>query len=110
MSIPKLFMNEVVDPFIRENFRRLTDWLRSEPIVNCGFKFYSIVIPSTSAQTYRHNLGFQPRDVILLSITKGATVVFAYDQFTSTSITYTASAACTMRILLGTYLDGSLAS
>lgn len=101
--IPKFFLNEMKDNFIRENFKRLSDYFRTDPVPGAQFRFFSITATGSSAQTFNHNLGYIPKDLILLAISSGQTVVFAYDSFTTKAITFTPSGSCTIRLLLGTY-------
>lgn len=103
MSAPTFFLNEITDKYIRENFKRLASWFLADPVIRTSFSFYQIAVPDSTTQTFSHGLTYQPKDVILLSISGGQSVIFNFDKFTSTSISYTASGACTIRFFLGTY-------
>lgn len=105
--IPKFFLTEIADLYIRENFKKLADYFRSDPVPLSGFKFFQITSPSSSPQVFTHNLGFIPKDLILTGITGGQTVSFKFDSFTKTTLAYTATSACVMRVFLGTYNQGS---
>lgn len=108
MSTPTFFLKEVGDPYIRDNFRRLDNFLRDFPFAKGEFKFFEIVI--TGAVTnfdFLHNLGFLPKDVITTNVSNNATVTWKYDSFTTTTVRLTTSAACTIRAFIGTYREGN---
>lgn len=103
------FLREIVDQYIRDNFKHLQDALDLEPTLKCNFKFFSITTSvAVTNLTYAHNLKYQPQDVLLLSASNGATVTFNYDKFDKTNIVFTASAATTFRCLVGKYSEGVL--
>lgn len=102
----KFFLQEIKDLFVRENFISLNRLLRSEATLKGNFKFftYTFTAAATGA-TIQHTFGFVPKDVILLSVTNGATVTFNYDNFTRTTIEVTSDAATTFRAFFGKYED-----
>lgn len=102
-SLPKFFEKEISDEYVRENFRKLREFfVRETPFL--GFKFFEVEF--TAAQTdfqFKHGLGFQPKDVILTSVTEGAAVSFDYDQLSAENVVLTVSAACVIRFLAGAF-------
>ncbi len=102
-----LLENNIEDPNAQENFRRIKTFLRDTPIMKSGFFFRTFDIPAGLVTNFkfRHNLDFQPKDVIVTSITNNATVTWHYEQFTRNFIVLTVSAATTIRVLLGAYKD-----
>lgn len=103
----QLFKNEIKDTFTRENFRKIDEVFKQEPILNGAFKFFQIVLPaSVNNLNYNHHLGFLPRDVIELSVSNGQAVIWNYDSFTDTFIQFTTTGACTIRAFIGTYREG----
>jgi hypothetical protein len=104
------FLEEIDQPYVRDNFKRLKDAIDQEPLFKAGFKFFSIPLTTAvSAFKFPHNLGFKPRDVLLLSTSNNADVTFHYDSFTGTDIFFTTTASTTIRCFIGTYAEGTLA-
>lgn len=106
MSLPKLSIAEIADLYVRENFRRLQSFFREEsPLL--GFQHIEITIQNAvSAQKFPHNLGFLPKDIILLSSIGSGVATLNYDQFTATDLVITTTGAVTLRLLAGTYQRG----
>lgn len=106
MSLLKLFKTEVLDKYIRENFQRLEDRANVDVFDLGRFKFLTYAVGSASTAELQHNLGFQPKDVIALSVSPdNTTVTWNTDDFTRTTLSVTVSAACTVRALVGRYGD-----
>ena len=104
MKFPYLFRKEVENEYIRDNFTRLMDYFTKSPVERCGFSFIEIVV--TAAVTnldYPHGLGFQPKDIIVMSVSNNATLTLKYDNFTDSTIRITTSAATTVRTLIGRF-------
>lgn len=100
-----LYTAEIADRFVRDNFRKIQDALRAEPVLKTDLKFFEFDFTSGAvSQVYKaHGLGFKPKDVILLSTTNNADVVFHYDNFTVTNIQITTTTACKVRCLIGRF-------
>lgn len=99
---PSLFKKEIEDAFIQENFKRINDFFLEDPVSNGGFKFFEVSIPTAvTGYQHPHNLGYQPKDVILLHNSTNATVTFNYLAFDKTFIDITTSGATVLRFLLG---------
>ncbi len=117
MSI-RLLLQEIKDRYTQDNFKRLSTYLNDDPVAKGLFKFYSIDLYNGTGTTITnlkvpHNLGFQPLDVIQLSVVKPdtAAVVWHYDRFDKTNILLSASGlvagqTSTVRIYLGRYGEG----
>ena len=99
---PTLFRKEIDDEFIQANFQRLMDYFDDHPMIQGDFKFFEIELPSAVANfTYPHNLGYQPKDLILMHNSQNVTVTFNYLSFDREFISFTTSGATTLRFLLG---------
>lgn len=106
MTPLKLFTNEIKDQYLQENFIRLEDFFREDPLQKFGFKFQEITFTAAvTARAVRHFLMFTPKDIIQLSVTRpdSVTVTWHYDDFNETNLYVTTSGACTIRILVGRY-------
>ena len=102
----KLFLDEISDKFIQDNFKSIVQYVREEPFRKGQFRFVEISCVA-GTNKFAHNLNFQPADVILLSIRKSdaAVVRFLYDQFTRDHIFLTVNAPCTVRAYIGSYKE-----
>lgn len=104
MIFPVLLKKEIEDIYTQENFKRLGEYFRIDPVTRCRFEFLETVIPGsvTNMQVF-HRLGYVPKDVILLHNSTNATVTFGYSLFTDEAVYVTSSAATTLRFLVGRY-------
>lgn len=113
MKLIKLLISEITDNLIRENFKRLNDFIVGDILRKGNFKFFTYTVVEQPTTSYPltlsiiHNLGFQPKDIIQLSVSNpdSATVTWNYDDFSMTHVNFTVSAACTVRVFLGRYED-----
>ena len=104
----KLLVNEIQDPYSRENFRRLGNEFRDQTILRGKFKFFEIVF--TIAVTnfkYKHNLDFTPKDILQTSLKGPGTLTWNYDLFDKTHLNITTTGACTVRAYIGHFTEGS---
>jgi hypothetical protein len=92
------------DVNIRESFTWLYEFLTQIPILQGDFKFFEFEIKSTNtAEKIPHRLGFVPKDIILTSVSNGATVTFLYNKFDITNVVLQASTPCVVRFLAGRF-------
>lgn len=114
---PFLFSKEIKDEYTQENFVRLVDYFRNDAYTRTRFKFFEFVIPEVTrtpaiALVYPytavipHYLGFLPKDVITLHNLNNVTLTWNYTAFTKNNVSFTVSAATTIRALIGRYEDG----
>jgi hypothetical protein len=107
-----LYIREIEDYFLRENFRKTKDFIGLQPILNGDFRFIEIQITGNKTNfKYAHNLSFTPKDVIqtyaVFSGGAGA-VVWNYSRFDGTFLDLTTSGmgstdTCTVRALIGRF-------
>lgn len=104
----RLFLKEVVDKFSQDNFKRLQQHIAEDPFDKGHFQFFTHTFSRAEIKLkIPHKLGFQPADVMTLSVrpeTEG--VVWHYDLFDPTNIVISSSNACTVRAYLGRYAEG----
>lgn len=103
MKLVTLEQAKVKDIYSQDNFKTLEDFVNTQPLFKGFFSFYEIAIPMGANFKFRHRLAFQPKDVLFLSCTGGATVTFNYDNFDREFIDVTASAITRARFFLGRY-------
>ena len=98
----KLILKDIFDPYILENFVRLQSFIFGEVILMAGFKFFEVSFDTSVTNfKFKHNLGFLPKDIIVTSVTNGATIVFNYELITKDFLDITTSGATTIRFLVG---------
>lgn len=103
-----LLNKEVSDPYARENFFRLKRDLEKQSILDGDFKFFELELEDgfTSYQ-FTHNLGFIPKDIIVLHISGDQNLYFEYDSFTSNFLYITNNGPCRVRFLAGLFANQS---
>jgi hypothetical protein len=104
MTFPRLLRQEIEDPYVQENFKRLMDYGNANPLDRANFQFFSIDIPSAVTNfKYRHGLGFAPLDVIIMHNSNNAAITLNYSKFDSNELDINASGATLLRCLVGRY-------
>ncbi len=106
-----LYVREIDDPFLKENFRKIQDYSRIQPFLNGDFQLFEITIDGDETNLkYRHNLNFVPTDIIQ-TFQKGAgTWVWNYDSFDGTNLDITTSGTSgtiTIRAFIGRFDEGA---
>lgn len=102
-----LSLEDLEDPDIRENFKRLQDYLKAEPVLKGQFNFFEIKVDSAvTLQKFAHNLGFAPQDVIQTSIIGTGQLTWNYENFDRNYIVFTTTGPCKVRVFVGNYQQG----
>lgn len=102
--LKKLFLEEIADKYIQENFRRLREYLTLEPLLRGRFYFFEIgVSGAVTDQKFAHNLGFPPQDVLQTSLVGPGTLTWKYDQFTRDFLVFSTTDKCTVRVYIGSF-------
>jgi hypothetical protein len=104
----RLLYEGLVDPLIKDLFKKLADYLNAQHLLKADFIFKEITF--TAARTNMkvpHGLNKVPRDLIQLSVTNGIAVTWNYDLFSNTELDVTVSAAGSVRFFIGTYVGGN---
>jgi hypothetical protein len=96
----------IEDNNVREALEVLKEVLNSFPFLKGKWQFIEYTVTSAVAnQKIPHQLGFAPKDIILLSRTGLASVTFNNDSFNDKTIDITTTAATRIRMLVGTYRE-----
>jgi hypothetical protein len=104
----KLFLKEIPDTYARENFQRLQDTLKNDPLRRGGFKFFELEIAGAVINLkIMHKLGFTPKDVIQTGVTGSGTLTWNFSEFDSQFLDVTTTGPVTVRAFIGTYREGS---
>lgn len=107
-----ILLQALNDPQVRENFKRIADFLTGHPILKGNFEFFSfsVATPGTSVNNYRfpHNLGYTPRDILVTSAIGSGTVTWNFDKFSSTELDLSIAGATpggtlTLRVFVGNF-------
>jgi len=100
----KLEISSVKDLVLRKNFQNVSDALRKSDILKGQWEFHEITVTAAvTNQSYAHNLGFAPKDIITTSVSAGAALTWDYDSFDDTIIQFDTDGACTFRFFVGRY-------
>lgn len=105
-GVPTFFVTEIGDTYVKENFRKLKDFLSTESVF-VGFRVFEVVFKA--AETNRklsHGLGFLPKDLIITSQIGAGTVTFNQALTTRDELVLSSTDACTVRFLAGTFQGG----
>jgi hypothetical protein len=108
-----LYIREIADYFLRENFRKISDLEKERPFLSENFTFFEITLTGNITNfRYKHNLNYTPKDVVTLHVsTSGSTVgtlTWNYKSFDATFLDLTtaswgASDTITIRAFIGRY-------
>lgn len=100
----ELILKDISDQYVRENFKRITEFFKSDSIRKAGWKFFEVTFAAgISNYRHRHGLGYRPKDFIATGVTEGEAVVFNVDLCDKDYIDMTVSGACTVRFFAGAY-------
>lgn len=101
-----LILKDIDDPYVRENFSRISKYLENQAILAGNWKFYRVEVPNAVVNfKFRHNLTFTPKDVIILSIDGNKNVDFRFDLFNQEYIVFSTQGPVAFRMLAGSYPD-----
>lgn len=103
----KFLLAEISDVYIRQNFERLRDYFSGFALGNGKFQFVEIEVTAAGRSTYRHTLGFVPKDVIQTRLTGTGALTWEYDSFSSQQLVLTTTGPLKVRAFVGSYQEGS---
>lgn len=107
-----LLLQVITDPQMRENFKRIGDFLTGHPILKANFEQFTISVPTPGALVnnfrFPHNLGYTPRDILVTSAIGSGTVTWNYDKFSSTELDLSITGAAAggtvvLRVFVGNF-------
>lgn len=102
----KLFLREIADVFVKDNFSTIIRHFSEQKILNGGWVF--IEISESAAVTNRekrHGLASIPKDIIVTHQSGAGTLTFNYDRFNRDTISYTTTGQCVVRAFVGLYKE-----
>lgn len=93
---------KISDPNVRENMEKISEVLNSNPFASGKFTIFEIdVTNTTSVIKFKHNLKFIPTDVFVSWVNPTSTINVRYDLIDKEYITFTSTAKCRVRIVVG---------
>jgi len=99
-----LILKDIQDPQARENFDRLVKFVGKQQILDGEWNFYEIDIPNAKeGLSFKHNLSFVPKDVIILNSVGDQNFRLRYNEFTKDNLYLDAAGPVTLRLLVGRY-------
>ena len=110
MPLPKIFISEISDPYIRKNFENLNSFLAAQGQL---LDFQFLELDFTQAETerpVRHRLNVIPRDLVRLEISGAGKVTFHRGLFDRDFIYVSSTGVAHVRLLVGLHKsDGAFA-
>jgi hypothetical protein len=101
-----LILKDIEDKYVRENFFRLSKYIREQVVLDGQWKFYELeFLGAVSNFRYKHGLTFIPKDTIILAIDGDRNFYFNYDLFDAEFIDITCYGPCRIRFLAGAYRE-----
>lgn len=99
-----LILKDIQDPYIRENFFRLSRFLNEQIWFDGDFKFFDITLKS-GVQKFKikHGLTFIPADIVMLAMEGDYNCYFNYNDFDSEYIYVTVEGPVRLRFLAGRF-------
>lgn len=101
----ELILKDIEDPFVRENFFRLSNFLNRQVWFDGDFQLFDVTIPEqTDSYKIRHGLSFIPADIIPLAAEGNYNFFFRYNDFDRENIYIRAEGPVRIRFLAGKLL------
>lgn len=103
--MPKdLAIESIKDLQVRENFRRLQDLLRANPLVGGVWALRELNIPgAVTNMRVPHGLTFKPTDVWTSRQSGAGALTLNWEKFDRTHLDLTTTGAVQVRLLIGRY-------
>jgi hypothetical protein len=97
-----LILKDIDDIYSRENFKRLSDFVKSQVFFDGNFELFDVTVNKASDKfEIPHGLTFIPTDIIQLATEGNFNYFFRYQEFTKTSIFVTSDGPVRLRFLAG---------
>jgi hypothetical protein len=104
--LPEITFKDIEDPYVKESFSRLKQFLQGLPMLFGEFEFREIVASAAvTNMKVPHGLGFKPVDIIQTSKIGAGNITFNYDKFDKTFLDITTTGPCTVRAFVGAYRE-----
>lgn len=102
----ELILKDIEDPYVRENFFRLSNFLNQQVWFEGDFQLFDIVIPGAFENfKIKHGLTFIPADIITLAVEGNYNFFFKYTSFDTEYMYVQAEGATRIRFLAGKLKD-----
>jgi hypothetical protein len=106
MSHKDLDLGQVSDEVLRRVFEKVQTVLNEDVFGHFEGKHLEITV-SGAVTNYRwpHNLGFLPKDIVQTSLIGAGSLTWNYVSFDATYVNLTTTGACTVRALVGSFVE-----
>lgn len=102
----ELIFKDIEDKYVRENFFRVSKFLKDQVFFDGSFDFYEVDIPQANLNfAVRHGLKFIPTDVFFLAVDGDHNFYFKYQDFDRDFIYISANGPCVIRFIAGRLTD-----
>lgn len=99
-----LILKDIEDKWVKENFSRISRFVRDQTILDGRFKFFQVDLPRAfSRAALKHNLSFVPRDIIPLSAEGDQNFYYHFGESDRDNIYVTNDGPVILRFLAGLY-------
>ena len=98
----ELLIPEILDDKIRENFQRIENTHKSNPVLSGRLELREYTfLAAVTRKLIPHGLDFLPQDVLLARITGAGTLTIHYDKIDRTNLELSTTGPCVVRLILG---------
>lgn len=102
----KFLLKEMDEDSIKQNFELVQSKFKDQKLL-MEWEFFDISFDAAvTDRMFKHNLGYQPKDVLVTRLTGPGALTFEYDKFNQSFIKITTTGACRARFFVGTYKQG----
>ena len=99
-------LSRIQDVAVRDAIQRLYEGFRDVDLLKGRFEFFEITLSGAVTNfKYKHNLGFEPKDVIQTSLTGAGSLTWNYTLFSQTELDITTTGACVVRAFVGRFSE-----
>lgn len=106
MSTVELILKDITDPYVRENFARLSRFISKQTIFEGDFEFFEIEInQANTVVSIPHGLNFIPIDVVIMSIVGDYNFYFIHNLFTRSDLQIFVEGPVKLRFLAGLFKE-----
>ncbi len=101
IRIPNLV--SIIDVELRKILQNLFDDLRRDTLQKYNFKFLEVSFTKAETLSFKHGLGFQPKDIVVTSKIGAGNYTINYDKTDGTYISITSTGVVALRLMAGRY-------
>lgn len=106
----KLFLVNITDTWIRKSLELIQNEVNlKQPLLRGQWRFFELSFIGPQAHMkVKHNLGFQPKDILLTSTIGPGIFNVNFDLTDKDNLDITTTDSCKIRAFIGTYSEGAI--